>query len=268
MPQDLELGEGIILDPLVDDKIEDELSTGGRQERSSRAGYRHLPGLNVQPDPKAAAAAAAAAEVRIRQQEAEEKAEIAAAAAEAWIRHEEEEEEEAAAKQAVLLRQVDAKRKNGSHATSNEKTESMMGNSSENHALFDFYSELIENMRSELETARCEVLRCEEDRMKTQEDNVFIRDALKKIEEALLLKEEERLKLESENIELLEVIGRRDQELENLNMEAGFNQVVEELKHQLQKRTPDAEKKDKAMKELQSMMRGTVQLEMQGPRAM
>ena len=51
-------------------------------------------------------------------------------------------------------------------------------------------------------------------------------------------------------------------------METGFNQVVEELKHQLQKCTEDAEKKDKAMKEMQLMMRGTAQLEKQGPPAM
>jgi hypothetical protein len=45
-------------------------------------------------------------------------------------------------------------------------------------------------------------------------------------------------------------------------------QVVEELKHQLQKLSADAEKKHKAMKEVQSMMRGKAQLEKQGPPAM
>ena len=123
MPQDLELEEGIVLDPLVEDKVSHEPSTGGREERSNETSRnRRLPGLNVQPDPRAAAAVAAAAEARIRQQEAEEKAEMAAAAAEAWIRHEEE-EEEAAAKEAVWLRQIDAKKKNRNHATSNEKAE-------------------------------------------------------------------------------------------------------------------------------------------------
>ena len=97
--------------------------------------------------------------------------------------------------------------------------------------------------------------------MKTQEDIFDIRDSLRR-------KEEEHQKLESENIKLLELISRRDQELENLDMETGFNQVVEELKHQLQKCTEDAEKKDKAMKEMQLMMRGTAQLEKQGPPAM
>jgi chromosome segregation ATPase len=141
------------------------------------------------------------------------------------------------------------------------KTEAMMGDSRENHTMIDFYADLIENMRSELETARCKVIRCEEDRMKTQEDIFDIRDSLRR-------KEEEHQKLESENIKLLELISRRDQELENLDMETGFNQVVEELKHQLQKCTEDAEKKDKAMKEMQLMMRGTAQLEKQGPPAM
>jgi hypothetical protein len=84
----------------------------------------------VQPDPKADAAAAAVAEARIRQQEAEEKAEMAAAAAEASSggggggSGQEEEEEEAAF---VCLRQIDgnstSKRKNRSHATSNDKAE-------------------------------------------------------------------------------------------------------------------------------------------------
>ena len=141
------------------------------------------------------------------------------------------------------------------------KTEAMMGDFRENHAMIDFYTDLIENMRSELETARSEVMRCEEDRIKTQEDNVVIRDSLRR-------KEEERQKLEFENIKLLDVIGRKGQELENLDMDAGFNQVVEELKHQLEKRTADAEKKDKAMKEMQSMMHDTAQLEKQGPPAM
>ena len=118
-----------------------------------------------------------------------------------------------------------------------EKTEAMMGDSRENHAMINFCTEVIENMRSELETAR----------------------------DSLCRKEEERQKLESQNILLLEVIGRKDQELENLDMEA---QVVEELKHQLQKLSADAEKKHKAMKEVQSMMRGKAQLEKQGPPAM
>jgi hypothetical protein len=123
MPQDLELEEGIVLYPLVEDKVEHEPSTAGREGRSNKtAGNRRLPGLNVQPDSRAAAAAAEAAEARIRQQEAEEKAEMAAVAAEAWVRHEEE-EEEAAAKEAVWLRQIDAKRNNRKHATSNEKAE-------------------------------------------------------------------------------------------------------------------------------------------------
>jgi uncharacterized protein with ATP-grasp and redox domains len=44
-------------------------------------------------------------------------------------------------------------------------------------------------------------------------------------------------------------------------------QVIEELKNQVQKLTTDAEKKQKAMKEVQSMMRGKAQLEKQGPPA-
>ena len=35
MPQDLELEEGIVLDPLVEDKVSHEPSTGGREERSN-----------------------------------------------------------------------------------------------------------------------------------------------------------------------------------------------------------------------------------------
>ena len=78
-PHDLELEEGIILDPRGDDKVKDEPSTGGQEERSNKTsgcrsksfdGHRGLPGLNVPPEPKAAAAAAAAVEVRVRQQEA------------------------------------------------------------------------------------------------------------------------------------------------------------------------------------------------------
>jgi hypothetical protein len=40
--------------------------------------------------------------------------------------------------------------------------------------------------------------------------------------------------------------------------------IIEELKNQVQKLTADAEKKQKAMKELQSMVRGKSQLEKQG----
>jgi hypothetical protein len=166
-PHDLELEEGIILDPRGDDNVKDEPSTGGKEERSNKTsgchsescdGHRGLPGLNVQPEPKAAAAASAAAEARIRRQEAEEKAEMAAAAAEAssggggegsggQVEEEEEEaaaaeassggggggsgqeeeEEAASAKAFVCLRQIDgnstSKRKNRSHATSNDKAE-------------------------------------------------------------------------------------------------------------------------------------------------
>jgi hypothetical protein len=46
--------------------------------------------------------------------------------------------------------------------------------------------------------------------MRAQEDNIIIRGSLRR-------KEEERQKLESENIKLLEVIGRKDQELANLD---------------------------------------------------
>jgi hypothetical protein len=167
-PHDLELEEGIILDPRGDDKVKDEPSTGGQEERSIKTtgchsescdGHRRLPGLNVQPEPKAAAAASAAAEARILRQEAEAKTEMAAAAAEAssggggegsGVQEEEEEEEEAAAeassggggrgsgqeeeeeeaaaaKAFACLRQIDgistSKRKNRSHATSNDKEE-------------------------------------------------------------------------------------------------------------------------------------------------
>jgi hypothetical protein len=50
MQQDLELEEGIILDPLVDDKVEDEpatvcvWATGGQEERNNNtSGYQRLP---------------------------------------------------------------------------------------------------------------------------------------------------------------------------------------------------------------------------------
>jgi multidrug resistance efflux pump len=60
--------------------------------------------------------------------------------------------------------------------------------------------------------------------------------------------------------------NRRREEISKDLMEA--IQVIEELKNQVQKLTTDAEKKQKAMKEVQSMMRGKAQLEKQGPPAM
>ena len=89
-----------------------------------------------------------------------------------------------------------------------EKADSIIGDSNEKEVILKKYTDLVEELRGELETARSEVLRIEEDRMKAQEDNVIIRGSLRR-------KEEERQKLESENVKLLEVIGRKDLELDN-----------------------------------------------------
>jgi hypothetical protein len=63
-------------------------------------------------------------------------------------------------------------------------------------------------------------------------------------------------------------INLKDQEREELKTELSeAGQVIEELKNQVKKLTADAEKKQKAMKEVQSMMRGKAQLEKQGPPA-
>jgi len=88
--------------------------------------------------------------------------------------------------------------------------EVMMGETKEKEAILEKFTDLIEDMRGELETARSEIMRTEQDRMRAQEDNVIIRGSLRR-------KEEERQKLASENIKLLEVIGRKDQELANLD---------------------------------------------------
>jgi chromosome segregation ATPase len=88
--------------------------------------------------------------------------------------------------------------------------EVMRGETKEKEAILEKFTDLIEDMRGELETARSEIMRTEQDRMRAQEDNVIIRGSLRR-------KEEERQKLESENIKLLEVIGRKDQDLANLD---------------------------------------------------
>jgi peptidoglycan hydrolase CwlO-like protein len=64
----------------------------------------------------------------------------------------------------------------------------------------------------------------------------------------------------------LHAINRKEEERNGLNkelIEAG--EAIEALKKQVQELASDAEKKQKAMKELQSTIRGKAQLEQQGP---
>jgi hypothetical protein len=109
------------------------------------------------------------------------------------------------------------------------------------------------------------------------QDMVDLQEQVQRWQEGLDLVAHQSQQAMEEQVRLaLHAINRQDEERHELKMELivarevieVLNQVVEELKHQLQKCTEDAEKKDKAIKEMQLMMRGTAQLEKQGPPAM
>ena len=76
----------------------------------------------------------------------------------------------------------------------------MQGDSNEKDAIIYKYTTLVEDMRKELEEARVELLRSEEDRMKVQEQNVMARGSLRR-------KDEETLKVDAENTRLVAVLS-------------------------------------------------------------
>jgi hypothetical protein len=109
------------------------------------------------------------------------------------------------------------------------------------------------------------------------QDMVDLQEQVQRWQEGLDLVAHQSQQAMEEQVRLaLHAINRQDEERHELKMELIVakevievqNQIIEELKHQVQKLVDDAEKKHKAMKELQSMMRGKALLEKQGPPAM
>ena len=109
------------------------------------------------------------------------------------------------------------------------------------------------------------------------QDMVDLQEHVRRWQEGLDLLAHQSQQAMAEQVRLaLHAINRQDEERHELKMELIVakevievqNQIIEELKHQVQKLVDDAEKKHKAMKELQSMMRGKALLEKQGPPAM
>jgi hypothetical protein len=105
------------------------------------------------------------------------------------------------------------------------------------------------------------------------QDMVDLQEQVQRWQEGLDLVAHQSQQAMEEQVRLaLHAINRQDEERHELKMELivarevieVLNQVVEELKDQVQKLVGDAESKHKAIKELQSMMRGKEQLEKQG----
>lgn len=109
-------------------------------------------------------------------------------------------------KELEMERERERKERENERDQGMNEIETMKGDSHEKDAIIDKYTALVEDLRSEVEMTRTELLRSEEDRMKVQEDNVMTRGLMRR-------KEEERQKLESENIKLLEFINHKDQEI-------------------------------------------------------
>ena len=109
------------------------------------------------------------------------------------------------------------------------------------------------------------------------QDMVDLQEQVQRWQEGLDLVAHQSQQAMEEQVRLaLHAINRQDEERHELKMELIVakevievqNQIIEELKHQVQKLVGDAESKHKAIKELQSMMLATAQLEKQGPPAM
>ena len=99
------------------------------------------------------------------------------------------------------------------------------------------------------------------------QDMVDLQEHVRRWQEGLDLLAHQSQQAMAEQVRLaLHAINRKEEERNGLNkelIEAG--EAIEALKKQVQELASDAEKKQKAMKELQSTIRGKAQLEQQGP---